>query len=108
MCIRDRGNPYTVEVPYNYYILHVDLENFNLSHVPVYIMGEEHLSMYAMYTVSYTHLDVYKRQKNRLLPEVEHSYPDYSIYPQFFGIAYGFLSRGCPVSYKHLDVYKRQ
>ena len=29
------GNPYTVEVPYNYYILHVDLENFNLSHVPV-------------------------------------------------------------------------
>ena len=28
------GNPYTVEVPYNYYILHVDLENFNLSHVP--------------------------------------------------------------------------
>lgn len=34
--------------------------------------------------------------KNRLPPEVEHSYPDYSIYPQFFGIAYGFLSRGCP------------
>ena len=26
--------------------------------------------------------------KNRLPPEVEHSYPDYSIYPQFFGIAY--------------------
>ena len=45
-------NPYTVEVPYNYYILHVDLENFNLSHVPVYIMGEEQLSMYAMYMSS--------------------------------------------------------
>ena len=28
---------------------------------------------------------------NRLPPEVEHSYPDYAIYPQFFGIAYGFL-----------------
>ena len=42
----------TVEVPYNYYILHVDLENFNLSHVPVYIMGEEQLSMYAMYMSS--------------------------------------------------------
>ena len=28
--------------------------------------------------------------------EVEHTYPDYSIYPQFSGIAYGFLSRGCP------------
>ena len=34
--------------------------------------------------------------KNRLPPEVEHSYPDYSIYPQFFVIAYGFLTRGCP------------
>ena len=28
--------------------------------------------------------------------EVEHIYPDYSIYPQFPDIAYGFLSRGCP------------
>ena len=40
---------YEVEVPYNYYILNVDLENFNLSHVPVYIMGEDTLSMYAVY-----------------------------------------------------------
>ena len=46
------GNTYTVEVPYNYYILHVDLENFNLSHVPVYIMGEEQLSLYAVYMSS--------------------------------------------------------
>ena len=31
------------------------------------------------------------------LPDVvEHSYPDYSIYPQFSGTAYGFLTRGCP------------
>ncbi len=28
--------------------------------------------------------------------EIEHIYPDYSIYPQFSGTAYGFLSRGCP------------
>lgn len=40
---------YDVEVPYNYYICTVTLENFNLSHVPVYIMGEDQLSMYAMY-----------------------------------------------------------
>lgn len=40
---------YEVTVSYNYYILNVDLENFNLSHVPVYIMGEDTLSMYAMY-----------------------------------------------------------
>lgn len=40
---------YDVEVPYNYYICTVTLENFNLSHVPVYIMGEDQLAMYAMY-----------------------------------------------------------
>ena len=40
---------YTVEVPYNYYILNVKLENFNLSHLPVYIMTEEQLFMYAVY-----------------------------------------------------------
>ena len=38
-----------MEVPYNYYICYVTLENFNLSHVPVYMMSEEQLSMYALY-----------------------------------------------------------
>ena len=33
------------------------------------------------------------------LPDaVEHTYPDYSIYPQFPDTAYGFLTRGCPRS----------
>ncbi len=36
--------------------------------------------------------------QNRLKDEVEHIYPDYSIYPQFAGVAYGFLTRGCPRS----------
>jgi hypothetical protein len=40
---------YDVEVPYTYYICTVKLENFNLSHVPVYIMSQEQLSMYAAY-----------------------------------------------------------
>ena len=43
------GNDYDVEVPYNYYICKVKLENFDLSHVPVYIMDEETLSLYAVY-----------------------------------------------------------
>ena len=43
------GNPYTVRVPYTWYICTVTLENFDLSHVPVYIMGEDQLSMYALY-----------------------------------------------------------
>lgn len=40
---------YEVQVAYTYYICNVSLENFNLSHVPVYIMGEEDLSKYALY-----------------------------------------------------------
>jgi len=34
--------------------------------------------------------------KENLLDAIEHSYPDYSLYPQFPDTAYGFLSRGCP------------
>lgn len=44
-----KGNEYEVEVPYNYYICTVELENFDLSHIPVYIMDEETLSKYALY-----------------------------------------------------------
>ena len=40
---------YEVEVPYNYYIMNVKLENFDLSHLPVYIMTEEELELYAGY-----------------------------------------------------------
>ena len=34
---------------YLYYICYVTLDNFNLSHLPVYMMGEEQLSRYALY-----------------------------------------------------------
>lgn len=40
---------YEVQVPYDYYICYVTLENFNLSHVPVYIMGEDELALYSAY-----------------------------------------------------------
>ena len=39
----------TYQVPYDYYICTVTLENFDLSHVPVYVMGEDQLSRYAIY-----------------------------------------------------------
>lgn len=35
--------------PYDYYICTVTLENFGLDHLPVYILNEEQLSMYAVY-----------------------------------------------------------
>lgn len=42
--------------------------------------------------------EVYDASKDRQLPyEVEHIYPDYSLYPeQTNDTAYGFLTRGCP------------
>nr|WP_196059094.1 C40 family peptidase [Flavonifractor plautii] len=45
------GNTHTdtYEVPYDYFICYVTLENFNLSKLPIYIMGEEALSRYALF-----------------------------------------------------------
>ena len=43
------GNETETEVEYTYYICTVTLENFNLSHVPVYTMSEDQLSMYSIY-----------------------------------------------------------
>lgn len=49
--------------------------------------------------------EVYHKELDPQLPtEVEHAYPDYSIYPEYTGYgkplakqtAYGFLTRGCP------------
>lgn len=47
----DEGNTHseTYQVAYNYYIMKVKLENFDLSHLPVYIMDEEKLSLYSTY-----------------------------------------------------------
>ena len=39
----------------------------------------------------------YKENDKDLLDEIEHIYPDYSIYPEMTNdTAYGFLTRGCP------------
>ena len=43
------GNEYEVEVPYTYYICNVKLVNNDLSHLPVSMMSEEQLSLYAAY-----------------------------------------------------------
>ena len=45
------GNSHTdtYQVPYDYYICTVTLENFDLSHVPVYVIGEDQLSRYSIY-----------------------------------------------------------
>ena len=45
------GNTHTdsYRVYYDYYICTVTLDNFNLSHLPIYIMGEEKVSRYSLY-----------------------------------------------------------
>ena len=50
----EEGNTHTdsYRVYYDYYICTVTLENFNLSHLPIYIMGEDQLSRYALYMVT--------------------------------------------------------
>ena len=40
---------YEAQVPYTYRSVTVKLENFDLSHVPVYVMSEETLGRYALY-----------------------------------------------------------
>lgn len=47
----EEGNTHSdsYRVYYDYYICTVTLENFNLSHLPIYIMGEDQLSRYALY-----------------------------------------------------------
>lgn len=43
-------------------------------------------------------IEVYDKSKETNLPyEIEHIYPDYSLYPELTqDTAYGFLTRGCP------------
>lgn len=40
--------------------------------------------------------EVFHRELHKNLPaEIEHLYPDYSLYPEYQNTAYGFLTRGC-------------
>lgn len=45
--------------------------------------------------------------KNKLPSEIEHTYLDYSLYPQFDS-AYGFLTRGCPRSCEFCIVTEKE
>ena len=69
------------EVPYTYYICHVELENLNLSHVPVYIMSEDQLSMYAVYISTLGNRpDLFP--DSEYVPKRQNGYTDYDIPPE--------------------------
>ena len=89
--------------PYTYYICYVTLENFNLSHLPVYMMSEEQMARYALYMATLGnrpdlfpgsgYVDKYTQPADRYEVPAEYLSDE-----QF----------AAPVSYTHLDVYKRQ
>ena len=78
------GNTHTdtYQVPYDYYICTVTLENFNLSHVPVYIMSEEQLGMYATYMATLGNRPDLFPGSGYIGKYVEDSYTDYAIPPE--------------------------
>ena len=78
------GNTHTdtYQVPYDYYICTVTLENFNLSHVPVYIMSEEQLGMYATYMATLGNRPDLFPCSDYIGKYVEGSYTDYDIPPE--------------------------
>ena len=55
--------------------------------------------------VSYTHLDVYKRQVLAILGPIAFAI---SVWDGFQSTLTQWICRYIPVSYTHLDVYKRQ
>ncbi|MGM9604716.1 MAG: C40 family peptidase, partial [Faecousia sp.] len=71
---------YEVEVPYEYYICSVTLENFDLSHLPVYLLSEDQLSLYAGYMATLGNrpdlFEGYPNASQRL------EYTDYDIPPE--------------------------
>ena len=78
------GNTHTdtYQVPYDYYICTVTLENFNLAHVPVYIMSEEQLGMYATYMATLGNRPDLFPGSGYIGKYVEGSYTDYDIPPE--------------------------
>ena len=82
---------------------------FSFTHdYPYPIYGKEIVKGGTGYCISLSgKKEIFDRDKNNSLPdEIEHIYPDYSIYPkETKDTAYGFMTRGCPrgCNFCHVD-----
>ena len=75
-------NSYTVQVPYDYYICYVTLEVTDLSHLPVYLLDEDRLSMYATYMATLGNRPDLFPQDQYPGASVVEDYLDYDVPPE--------------------------
>jgi hypothetical protein len=64
---------------YHYYIVYVTLRNFNLSHLPIYIMSEEQLSRYALYMATLGNRSDLFPQSAYIAKYITNGYTDHDI-----------------------------
>lgn len=73
---------YEDEIPYTYRKCTVKLENFDLSHVPVYVMNEETLGRYAMYMATLGNRPDLFPDSDYIQKHLIDGYTDYDIPPE--------------------------
>lgn len=76
------GNSHTVQVAYDYYICYVTLEVTDLSHLPVYLLDEDWLSMYATYMATLGNRPDLFPQDQYPGASVVEDYLDYDVPPE--------------------------
>ena len=72
---------YETQVPYTYRSVTVKLENFDLSHVPVYVMNEETLGRYALYMATLGNRPDLFPDSDYIQKHLLDGYTDYDIPP---------------------------
>lgn len=72
---------YETQVPYTYRSVTVKLENFDLSHVPVYVMNEETLGRYAIYMATLGNRPDLFPDSDYIQKHLIDGYTDYDIPP---------------------------
>ena len=72
---------YEAQVPYTYRSVTVKLENFDLSHVPVYVMNEETLGRYALYMATLGNRPDLFLDSDYIQKHLIDGYTDYDIPP---------------------------
>ena len=72
---------YATQVPYTYRSVTVKLENFDLSHVPVYVMNEETLGRYALYMATLGNRPDLFPDSDYIQKHLIDGYTDYDIPP---------------------------